>query len=90
VQPAGTDRAVAVITDPQTGAPTAPRWRFIREGGRWRFDLADANRLLSASIAAAAGRSGRGVDDLVTATVVDLSGEDAATVEALYTGPPTG
>lgn len=82
------NRAVGVVVDPTSGAPTPLRWRFVREDGRWRFDLAAANRLLSETIASGAGRAQMGVDELVAATVVDLSGEDAATVDALYTERP--
>lgn len=82
------DVAVAAVLSPTTLEPTALRWRFAKEGEGWRFDLADANRLVSSSIAAAAQRSGQGVDEIVTATIVDLSREPIATVEALYSEPP--
>lgn len=88
VELVGEDDAVATVLDPMNLAPTALRWRFAREAGEWRFDLADANRLVSSSIAAAAQRSGQGVDEIVTATIVDLSREPIATVEALYAEPP--
>lgn len=84
----GDDMAVATVLSPTTLEPTALRWRFAKEGEGWRFDLADANRLVSSSIAAAAQRSGQGVDEIVTATIVDLSREPIATVEALYAEPP--
>lgn len=85
---AGEGRALGVVVDASTGAPTPLRWRFQRVGGGWRFDLADAHRLLSQAIATGADRAGLGVDELVAATVVDLSGEDPVTVQELYTELP--
>lgn len=88
VTAAGEDLALGVIVDGATGAPTPLRWRFHRQHDQWRFDLVDAHRQLSDVIGTSARRSGVQVDELVAATVVDLSGEQAATVEALYTEPP--
>ncbi len=84
----GTGLALGTVTDPTTGVPTPLRWRFLREDDSWRFDLVTAHRLLSQAIANGANRAGIGVDELVAATVVDLSGEDESTVEALYTEAP--
>lgn len=80
--------ALGVVVDAATRTPTPLRWRFRREEGGWRFDLVEAHRLLSQAISNSATRSGVEVDDLVAATVVDLSGEDEPTVEALYTEIP--
>ncbi len=88
ISPVRDDVAFGVVTDPATSAPTPQRWRFEREGDVWRFDLVEAHRLLSDAIDAAADRAGVGVDDLVAATVVDLSGEDPRTVQELYTETP--
>lgn len=88
VTAAGDDLALGVVVDGATGTPTPLRWRFRMEEDRWRFDLVEAHRLLSEAISASARRSGVEVHELVAATVVDLSGEQAATVEALYTEPP--
>ncbi|CAN5876521.1 hypothetical protein BH24ACT15_BH24ACT15_07960 [soil metagenome] len=84
----GEDRALGVVVDPASGAQTPLRWKFVRSDGAWKFDLTDANRLLSQTVANGAGRASVTVDDLVAATVVDLSGEDQATVDALYTESP--
>jgi hypothetical protein len=89
VSAAGDDLALGVVVDAATGAATPLRWRFPREGGRWRFDLVGAHRLLSQAIANGADRAGVGVDEVVTATVVDLSGEPPERVEELYTELPS-
>ena len=88
VSTAADDLALAVVVDAASGAPTSLRWRFNREADGWRFDLVEAHRLLSQAIASGADRAGVGVDELVAATVVDLSGEDRAAVEELYTELP--
>lgn len=88
VDAAGEDRALGVVTDPQTGAPTPLRWRFTREDGAWRLDLVEAHRLLSQAIANSARRTGVAIDTIVAATLVDLSGEDPAVVQRLYAQPP--
>jgi hypothetical protein len=82
------DVALGVVVDPSTREPTPLRWRFRLQDDSWRFDLRDAHRLVSQAIANSARRQGVGVDDLVAATVVDLSGEPEGRVEALYTEPP--
>lgn len=82
------DRALGAVVDPTTGAETPLRWKFVREDEEWKFALVDANRLVSQTVATGAGRAEVPVDDLVAATVVDLSGEDQATVDALYTESP--
>lgn len=88
VSAAGDDMALAVVVDGVSGAPTPLRWRFHRQDDAWRFDLVDAHRLLSQAIANGADRAGVGVDELVAVTVVDLSGEDRAAVEGLFSEPP--
>jgi hypothetical protein len=88
VNEAGEDLSLGVVTDPANGVATPLRWRFVREDGAWRFNLVGAHQLLSQVIAAGASRAGVEVDELVAATVVDLSGEDETTVEALYTELP--
>lgn len=89
VTAAGEDLALGVVTDPQAGSATPLRWRFGREDGAWRLDLVEAHRLLSQAIANSARRTGVTIDAIVAATLVDLSGEDPATVERLYGEPPT-
>lgn len=81
---AGEDLALGVVVDSTNGAATPLRWRFTREEGSWRFDLADAHRLLSQAVATGANRAQVSVDQLVTATIVDLSGQDEATISQLY------
>lgn len=88
VTAASADLALGVVVDGASQTPTPLRWRFRMEDGQWRFDLVEAHRLLSQAIRNSATRSGVGVDELVAATVVDLSGEAPPTVEALYTEIP--
>lgn len=80
--------ALGEVLDNQTLRPTPLRWRFELEDGEWRVDLVTAQSLVSQAIAAAARRGDIGVDEIVTDTLVDLSGEDRATIEALYAEPP--
>lgn len=88
VSRAGDDLALGVVVDATTQTPTPLRWRFRLEDGGWHLDLTEAHRLLSQVITTSANRAGSGVDELVAATIVDLSGEPADDVEALYRTPP--
>ena len=82
------DLAVAEVLSNGTLEPTSLRWRFHLEDNRWRFDLADAQRLVSQAVANSARLSNASVEQVVTATIVDLSGEDVETVRELYSEPP--
>lgn len=88
VTPIGEDEALGQIVDAQSGRPTPLRWHFVREDNEWKFDLANATDLLSQAIATAATRAGTSVDEVVTGTVADLSGEDPETIGALYSQGP--
>ena len=80
----GDARALGVVVDARTGSETPLRWRFAEEADGWRFDLVHAHSLLNQIILSAADAADIGVDELVAATVSDLSGEDREVIEALY------
>ena len=84
IVPAGEDTVLGVVTDRTTGSETGLRWLFVLDDDGWRFDLIQAQRLISQGVASGASSNGVEVSDLVAGTVQDLSGEDAETVEALY------
>ncbi|MEE8600951.1 hypothetical protein [Euzebya tangerina] len=82
--PVSDQSVLGVATEPGTGAETPRRWRFVNEADGWRFDLIEAQRLVSQAVATTASRNDTSVAQLVAATIEDLSGADAETVDALY------
>lgn len=84
VEQVNDELAVADVLANETLAPTPLRWRFQKEDDGWAFDLLDAQRLVSQAVANTARLSEVAVSDVVTATLVDLSGEDLETIRALY------
>lgn len=87
VQQVTDDVVLGEVLPGGVGPPAAERWRFRLEDGEWRFDLAEALRIASDRIAAAADGRGIAVHQLVTTTLAELSGEQPAVIEALYSTP---